>query len=71
MLGRVETGRVYRTGAGGIRVVERDGSARHIPAFTNVVFQQHPQRIEGRLYPVSHAGRLGYEAPALEPREVK
>lgn len=70
MLGRPEIGTVYRTGKDGLRVVYRDGKVdRHGP-FSLVMFQRHPLKIEGRFYRVTQRG-LSYEAPALEPREVK
>ena len=59
--------KTYRAGAAGARITWRDGIVTTLLPRRFVTFSRVPMRIEGRLYLVSSASHLAYEAPTLEP----
>lgn len=71
LTGRPKLQTMYRTGEDGARVVYRDGSVVQHAPHSIVKFAHHPLKVEGRLYPVSRSGELGYEVQPDLQREVK
>jgi hypothetical protein len=71
LTGRPKLEAVYRTGKRGARVVYRDGTVVQHAPHSMVKFSHHPLKVEGRLYPVSRSGALGYEVQPDLSHEVK
>lgn len=67
----VELGARYRAGPDGVLVTFRHGSVAQLAPFASIRFNEQPQKIEGRLFRVGRRNQPVYEAPTLEPPEVK
>jgi hypothetical protein len=60
-------GKTYRVGSSGVRITWRDDeTVTTHPPYSVITFSRVPLKVEGRLYRVTRAGALGYEAPRLK-----